>query len=306
MKLIARLRRNSFLLEDLVLRMDKLEENIGRLQAASQRGLVSDNLQDYEFRTFSQWGEDGIIQHLLQRIRPEREIFVEFGVQNYVESCTRFLLVNNNWRGLIIDGSSAAIDFIRNDRIYWMHDLTAVHAFITRDNINQLISSNGIQGETGLLTVDIDGNDYWVWEAITCIDPIIVICEYNSLFGPTAKVSIPYKPDFIRTHAHFSNLYFGASLAALTHLGEQKGYALVGSNRHGSNAFFVKADRAAGLRHLTAEEAYVKSKFREALDQNGQSIYTRFEQSLALIRDMPLVDVTTGQSLRVSDLEQMT
>lgn len=300
--LIAKARKYASYLHNLLLRMERLEESVGKLHVASQRSLTSDNIQDYEFRVFSQTGEDGIIQHLIQRVQPAHEIFVEFGVQTYVESCTRFLLMNNNWRGLVADGSAAAIDYIRKDRIYWMHDLTAVQAFITRDNINEIIAGNGIQGEIGLLVIDIDGNDYWVWEAITCIDPTIVVCEFNSLFGPHAEVSIPYKPDFVRTQAHYSNLYFGASIAALTHLAAQKGYILVGANRHGQNLFFVKADRAAGLRALTPAEAYVQSKFREARDPEGRLTYARFEEALATIGDMPLTNVITGDSLRVRDI----
>ncbi|MFM6343717.1 MAG: hypothetical protein ACKPFK_01030, partial [Dolichospermum sp.] len=106
-----------------------------------------------EFRAFSQWGEDGIIQFLIRNVPINRKIFVEFGVQNYTESNTRFLLINNNWSGLVIDGGSEEIYYIKNDPIYWQYNLKAVNSFITKDNINQIISDNGIQGEIGLLSV---------------------------------------------------------------------------------------------------------------------------------------------------------
>ena len=140
-----------------------------------QLGPLS-RLADAEFKVFSQFGDDGIIQYLLQQVEiPETSRrFIEFGVQDYQESNTRFLMVNDNWRGLIIDGSESNIQKVVSDPLYWRHDLTAVAAFIDRDNINDLFSSNGYSGEIGLLSVDIDGNDYWVWEAIDAVSPRIV------------------------------------------------------------------------------------------------------------------------------------
>ncbi|MGH7869018.1 MAG: hypothetical protein ACREP9_15625, partial [Candidatus Dormibacteraceae bacterium] len=195
-----------------------------------------------EFRVFSQWGEDGIIQFLLAHIPIPNPVFVEFGVENYLEANTRYLMHRNNWSGLVLDGSEAHISDLKARSEFWRHDLLAVNSFITRENINSLISGAGIEGDIGLLSIDIDGNDYWVWEAIEVISPRIVICEYNALFGPRLPITIPYQADFHRTHAHFSNLYFGASLSALFSLGQQKGYRFIGCNSSGVNAFFVRED----------------------------------------------------------------
>src|ERR1044072_8195184 len=120
-------------------------------------------LEEVEFQVFSQRGEDGILQYLTSRIEIPHRIFVEFGVENYTESNTRFLLMNNNWSGLVIDGSKSNVDFIRNDFIYWKYDISAVESFITRGNINTLIRNYTKETDIGLLSVDIDGNDYWVW-----------------------------------------------------------------------------------------------------------------------------------------------
>lgn len=98
------------------------------------------SIQDVEFQVFSQWGDDGIIQYLVSKISIPNKVFIEFGVENYTESNTRFLLVNNNWSGLVIDGSKENIDYIKNDKISWAHDLHAFHAFITKANINELIN----------------------------------------------------------------------------------------------------------------------------------------------------------------------
>ena len=136
-------------------------------------------------------------------------------MENYTEANTRFLLVNNNWSGLVLDGSSENIEYIKHDmHVFYAHNLKAQSVFITLDNINEVITRNGITGDIGILSVDIDGNDFWIWEAIDCISPRIVICEYNSIFGANAKVSTPYKADFYRGTAHFSNVYYGASISA--------------------------------------------------------------------------------------------
>ena len=135
-------------------------------------------------------------------------MFIEFGVGNYIESNTRFLLMDDNWKESIIDENKESIDYVRNDEIYWKHNLIAVSHFIIRDNKNKIITENGFGGEAGIFSVDIDGNDYWIWESINSVKPDIVIVEYNSVFGKehSITITIPYNPGFYRTKAHYSNL----------------------------------------------------------------------------------------------------
>ena len=192
-----------------------------------------DTLEEVEFRVFSQWGEDGIIQWLINNTVLDKKIFVEFGVEDYVESNTRFLLMNNNWAGLVIDGSEENVKKIRQWDDYWKYDLRAVSRFITRDNINSIISENGIEGDIGILSVDIDGIDYWVLDSISCIRPRILICEYNNIFGADKKVTVPYDEKFFRTDKHFSNLYWGCSLGALCDWAERNGFYYMGSLTEG-------------------------------------------------------------------------
>ena len=257
---------------------------------------------EVEFKAFSQWGEDGIIQYLINRVPIENTSFVEFGVENYIEANTRFLLINNNWKGLVLDGSQSHIDYIRKDKIYWRHDLTAECRFITRENINDIFDECGFRGDIGLLSIDIDGNDYWVWENIDAIRPRIVICEYNSVFGSTRPVTIPYDANFVRTDAHYSNLYFGASLPALCLLANKKGYDFVGSNSTGSNAFFVRNDLAHDLRCLSAADGYVESRVRESRGESGELTYLSGVERLQLIRDMPVHDLERNETVRLRDI----
>jgi hypothetical protein len=261
------------------------------------------SLRASEFKVFSQAGEDGIIQFLISRVPIAKDVFVEFGVEDYSQSNTRFLMMNNNWGGVVIDADQANINYIKKTSLYWSGELTAVRAFINRDNINKLIESGGVSGDIGLLSVDIDGNDYWVWERIEVVSPRIVVCEYNNLFGSKEPVTIPYSEDFVRTKAHYSRLYFGASLNALCTLAERKGYKFVGCDSFGTNAFFVRNDVAGNLTALTCEVGYVKNKVRESQDRDGRLTFVSGDDRVKLIADMPVVDVLTGKQKLIRDLD---
>lgn len=254
--------------------------------------VLSNDIGQHEFKVFSQWGEDGIIQYLIRQISIENKLFVEFGVEDYTEANTRFLLQNDNWSGLIIDGSDEKIAQVKKSKLYWRHNLKAECAFITRENINTLIEQNGVSGEIGLLSVDIDGNDYWVWQAIDIISPAIVITEYNHRFGSERAVTTPYDPDFVRSQAHYSNIYYGASLRALSMLGKSKGYELVGCNSAGNNAFFVRGDLLpSNIPSLSVEDAYRAASFRESRNEQGQLAFLTEVEEQALLSSLPLVDI---------------
>jgi hypothetical protein len=283
-------------------RLQKVQHSLGGIENRQLVGLNSKEFNEYEYQVYSQWGEDGLIQYLIQKIAIDRSIFVEFGVETYNESNTRFLLINNNWSGLVIDGSEKNIDHIKNDPIYWRHNLKAECAFIDKENINHLIQKNGISGDIGLLSIDIDGNDYWVWEAIDVINPRIVICEYNSLWGNKEAVTTPYDKKFFRTTAHHSNLYYGASIAAFTKLAGLKGYSLVGSNKAGNNIFFIRNDLVTNLQIVTPEDAWVQSQFRESRDESGQLDFLSFSERLNRLADMPLVNLADGKQYKVCEI----
>lgn len=255
------------------------------------------SLRDVEFSVFSQWGEDGIIEWLVAQNGEMPEIFVEFGVETYRESNTRFLASNRNWRGLIIDGSEEKIAIARRDQISWRHDIASVAAFITEDNINDLIGGVGIRGEIGILSVDIDGNDYWVWKAIEVVDPHFVIVEFNAQFGDILPLTIPYGADFFRTSAHFSNLYFGASIRAFEELGAARGYTLLGTNKTGTNAFFVRNDRLSRFEGKIADRSPLPSRIREARNEKGELTFVRGLDRVQTIAHLPVINLATGAAL---------
>jgi hypothetical protein len=282
-------------------RLDMIRESLGRIESRQQAPWSDRDPREYEFKVYSQWGEDGIIDHLVNQAVVTSRTFVEFGVENYGEANTRFLLKHRHWRGLIIDGSPEHMASVRRSELFWRYDLRVEASFITRDNINDIIRRAGFSGELGLLSVDIDGNDYWVWQAIDCVRPCIVVSEYNSLFGPTATISTPYRADFQRTQAHPSNMYYGASIAALTHLAQQRGYTLVAGNSAGNNVFFVRNDCLGPLRPQTVEQAYVRAGFRESLSPDGEVQSLDFASRQAEIGHLPVVNVLTEQTLALKD-----
>lgn len=279
--------------------------NAKSLSDQRREGSIAD-LRDVEFRVFSQWGEDGIIDWLVSRIPDINKSFVEFGVQNYRESNTRYLLIAQNWRGLVMDGSKVHIEDILSQDIYWRHDLLAKCAFIDRDNINSLIGGSGFNGEIGLLSIDIDGNDYWVWQAIEVVSPVIVVCEYNAVLGDVLPLSIPYVADFYRTRTHHSNLYFGASIRALVQLGESKGYVFVGTASTGCNAFFVRRDHASRVMSELDQVLVYPSSVREARDTNGRLTFVGGESRQRLIGHLPFVEPVTGQTLDLASWGQIS
>lgn len=301
MTFLRKLRRVIATISDYNRRLQRIQEALGRIEARQLAASPPATLNDAEFRVFSQWGEDGLIQFLVRKIPIAQKVFVEFGVENYLESNTRFLLVNHQWSGLVIDGSAENVAFIRRDPIYWASNLKAECSFVARENINQLLAKHGIDGDIGLLSIDIDGNDYWVWEAIDCVSPRIVICEYNSLFGRSARVTIPYTPTFVRGEAHFSKLYYGASLAALHSLGRRKGYSLVGSNLAGNNAFFVREDLVGELPVVTPADAYRHCQFREAHDRAGNLTFADFQASLKEIEDLEVYNLDSGSMVKIKE-----
>jgi hypothetical protein len=276
---------------------------IGKIlsQQVKQHGIF-ENIHDSEFKVYSQFGDDGILQYLIQHTRPEHHTFIEFGVEDYSEANTRFLLVNDNWRGLILDSDALAMSALQADDLYWRHDLTAVPALITRENVNNLFRENGFCGEIGLLSIDIDGNDYWVWEAIDCVNPVIVTMEYNSVFGAQHAITIPYAPAFNRTKAHYSNLYWGASLKALCSLADKKGYAFVGCNSNGNNAHFVRRDKVGNIPIISVEQGYVESRFRESRNINGNLTFLSGKQRIDAIKELQVFDVEHSRTTQIKNL----
>jgi glycosyltransferase involved in cell wall biosynthesis len=278
--------------------------NLLKINFASliERKSNNQNFFSSGFRVFSQWDEDGLIQYLITHACIKEKTFVEIGVGDYSEANTRYLVEKYNWTGLIVDADPYNIKKIKSNEIYWKHSITAVSEFVDRDNINQIISSNKMEGEIGLLSIDVDGVDYWIWDAINVISPMIVICEYNSIFGSKAKVTVPYDKKFDRRKKHYSYLYAGASLKALIHLGKNKSYSFVGINSGGNNAFFVRNDILQRSKIKPVKSAFKKSMFRESRNPDGTLSYMDISEGIKLLEDLIVYDLDLNKLVRISDI----
>ena len=201
---------------------DDLTLSMGQIHSKINSKLNKENINEYEFKCFSQWGEDGIIDYLVSNLSIENKTFIEFGVENYSEANTKFLLMNKNWDGFILDSSTKNIEDIKNSDIYWKYSLTAKANFITKENINSILDESHFKKKIGLLSIDIDGNDYWVWKEINDFNPSIVVIEYNARFGKEKTFVVPYQKNFERRKIHHSGIYYGASIQALIKLGKEK------------------------------------------------------------------------------------
>jgi hypothetical protein len=252
---------------------------------------------DFEFKIFSQWGDDGLIQYLIKNVRIENKIFVEFGVDDFSESNTRFLMMNNNWKGFVMDGSEENMARLKNQPWFWRYSLKTKAIFITRENINGLLAETGFKN-IGLLHIDLDGNDAHILAELDLnnLNPAILIMEYNAVFGKERAISVPYDKSFMRTEKHYSNLYFGASLAALTHIANNKGYGLIGCNLAGNNAYYVRKDLLnEKIKEKKVDETFIVSNCRESRNENNSLSFLDSDERYELIKGLDVINVITNR-----------
>lgn len=200
-------------------------------------------LEDVEFRCHSQNGEDGILLYIFALLGTTNRKVVEICAGDGIECNSANLLVNHGWNGLLFDGDAEQIArgraFYATCRNTWVAPPTFVNAWITTDGVNGLVGNNGFSGPIDLLSLDVDGNDYWIWKALDCVTPRVVVLEFNAGCGPDVSVSMSYQPDF---HLDYTVQPYrcGASLSAFVKLARARGYRLVGVQSRGFNAFFVR------------------------------------------------------------------
>ena len=239
-------------------RVAQLEGRLAEPTASAPHSSIN----AHERRVFSQNGEDGILEYIFQMVGVTNRTFVEFGVETGRECNTANLSLNRGWRGLLMDvdedAVKAACEYYAEQLGSEAERVKIVAARVTPDNINALLRQNDIAGVIDLLSVDIDGNDLWVWQAIELIQPRVVVIEYNASLGPTRSLATVYDAAFNRFDKHPSGLYHGASLMALARVGRRRGYLLVGCESTGTNAFFVWEAAAAGsgLGEVTTLQAF--------------------------------------------------
>ncbi len=214
------------------------------------------DLSSYSARVHSQSGEDGLLLRIFDQIGVRHRHFVEFGAwDGFHLSNTANLRLNHDWIGLLMEGSDRADgEVVKRERV-------------DAENIESLLARYGVPEDFDLLSIDIDGNDYWVWKAISNYSPRVVIVEYNIFFLRETAKTIAYDVSHEWDNDHYA-LYHGASLAAFEKLAHKKGYAMVHTEADSPNAIFVRRDllsavvKLPSLAELTrwdwAAESYVE------------------------------------------------
>ena len=196
--------------------------------------------RDVGFRKYSEFEEDGILLYIFSLVPPINRTCVEICAGNGRECNTANLIINHGWWGHLFDGNERNVK--AGEAFFSKHKDTRLYpprytkAWITAENVNELIVRSGVEGPVDLLSLDIDGMDYWVWKAIDVIEPQVVLCETHNPIPPEKALTVPYDPGFIYETEDFR----GASLAAMCKLGKEKGYRLIGTHRFGFNAFFLR------------------------------------------------------------------
>jgi hypothetical protein len=256
-------------------RLAQTERRLIALERGNHPNVIAwAGLDRWEERIYSQNGEDGIILNLLNRVGCPTKRFAEFGIGNGIECNTANLSLNFGWSGLLMDGdprrTRAAAEFYRRKLGTNSGRITFRTEWITAENVDSLFRQAGYTEEIDLLSIDVDGNDYWLWEALSSPKPRVVVIEYNATFGYEAAITVPYEAAFERFSHHPSGFYHGASLLALEFLGARKGYSLVGCDSRGVNAFFVRDDVVGDLTVVPAAKAFRALAERGHLSQEAQ------------------------------------
>lgn len=224
-------------------------------QALKQRGEPLPALADVEFSCYSQNGEDGILLFLFAVIGTTNKRVVEICAGDGIECNAANLIINHGWDGLLFDGKETAV---KRGQTFYQQRTNAwrlrrlppklIHAWIEPATINALVAQHGMSGPIDLLSLDMDGVDYWVWQALDVVQPRVVVLEYNNRWPADRSVTVPNSKGFVAIEANTEGEgYFGASLAALTKLARQKGYRLIGANSPNTNAFFLQNGIAEAL-----------------------------------------------------------
>ena len=218
---------------------------------------------------------------ILSNIGVKNFTFIEIGVQDSIECNSTNLLLNLNWIGAQFEGCKESYNdgkkFLKENGIK-NNQCKLLNEFINAENINSLIKKTGIIGEIDFFSLDIDGNDYWVWKNINIIKPRLVVLEYNSSFGEDDPLTISYNPDFIWDNKNEKRFFYGASLKALEKLSKKKGYDLICVDSKGVNAFFVRKDlmRNSILRKMKSKDVFVYNKGHNAKLNDIKNIVKKY------------------------------
>ena len=266
------------------------------------------NINDLDFKVFSQNGEDGIIDYLLFSLNIDKPKFIEIGVGDYSECNTRFIFERSSPKGLIVDCIENLSNKISKNIKLTNGDIIILEKLISSENINSILKKYDFDKNVDLFSLDIDGIDYWVLKELPKDFSKVAVIEFNSTFGSKKAVTVPNQKSFNRTKSHYSNLYFGASLKAIVDLMKKKNFVFVGTDLFRINAFFVskKYIKKIKLNIPKYKNLYkfTNSNIRESRSKKYSLTYLSGKNKIKKIYDCNIVDVSNRlkKNLKIKDL----
>jgi hypothetical protein len=266
------------------------------------------NINDIEqvfYKVFSQNGEDGILQYLLYSLKINTPKFVEIGTENYSESNTRYIYETYSTDGLIIDGHENLEEKIGKFLPLYKGNLKIICKLIEPDSIIDILRKNNFIENLDIFSLDIDSVDYWVIKELPNKISKIFIAEYNPYFGPDLEITVPNIKNFNRTHYHYSNLCWGASLKAIINILKEKGFSFIGVNDLKNNAFFVLNEYLKLISLKPPKKnllEYTRAKYREGRDIKGKLTYHSPDDVINIIKNCEVFDLKDKQIKKISEL----
>jgi hypothetical protein len=211
------------------------------------------DVNDYKRQVHSQSGEDGILEKIFETLEIKNGWYCEFGAGDGNWICNTRKLREEGWKGVLIEGDSASFNNLKNN--YGTHpDVSIIESYIScepGESLDDLLSNTDIPKDFDLLSIDVDGNDLWIWKSLKNYTPKVVVVEYNPHYNPTDSLTIKYDPN----HRFNSDNYYGATAGAFNKLAEEIGYKLIGSTA-GLNLFYCKKEISDKFKELDINEVY--------------------------------------------------
>ena len=266
------------------------------------------NLNDLDYQIFSQNGEDGILDFLINRLGIKIPKFVEIGIGDYSECNSRFIYEKYSPSGLVVDCIEDLKKKVSRNVNLWKGQLEVIEKKVNSKNIFDIINSKNFFDKLDIFSIDVDGIDYWIIKELPENFAKIAVIEFNPNFGSSAKVTVPNIKEFDRSAYHYSNLCFGASLAAIIQIMYEKNFIFIGTNQFRCNAFFVNKDYIEMIKVNIPNQnniaEFVNSYFRESRDKEGNLNYLEKKDILEKIKDCEVIDLNSGidKKIKIKDI----
>ena len=288
-------------------REDDMRIRIGSQHVSQNRWITTEveNLWDVEVKVFSQWGEDGIIDFLCHKLQISKPRILEFGAGCFSECNSRFAAHNRNASVYAVDARKDLPEGLMNSGLMWRNSLFCEVIKVTRENVCEIFQRAAESiGGVDILSMDLDGNDYWLLERILLDQVKVVVAEYNPIFGHKNKISVEYSNQS-RFERHYSGLLFGASLNAFIEMLSKKSFVFLGSNRVGNNAFFVRKDliKKVGVRrpNLSNLERFVDWRCRESRNQERVLTFLNAHNMVKLLKEQEVIEVKSNKRISIEE-----